>query len=332
MAREGLIAVSKLVERLGKSHEQRYWVKPSDLRELVRKDKDPSSPLEGGGTQKAIEKVGGDYWRAKFLVAGWKASAGTTDTAKMRAAAAKAVHASNPAAIQKELERSTRAATNVFYSGEKEQAGVRGSEPEHVQAVSQAFQQGLEDEGVRADIAAMAAVSQSMYDEPEVYVWRGVRSNSSGARLYDEAYELVQQDPEAELTIEMGVLSSFTDDPGVAKVVAGLSSALGSGMEGYYFRVKVPRDSIVMSHRVDRLDPGLKGEKEVTLLTNGSLKVKARDFVHAGDKPGSGLDLLAQKAEKDPAFREAAIARAETRAKRSLEEFQAKGTRRGQYQ
>jgi hypothetical protein len=54
--------------------------------------------------------------------------------------------------------------------------------------------------------------------------------------------------------------------------------------------------------------------------------------VHAGDKPGSGLDLLAQKAEKDPAFREAAIARAETRAKRSLEEFQAKGTRRGQYQ
>lgn len=284
MAGSGLIAIEKVVERLGKAHKQRYWVKPSELRAMVKT----------GNARKAVARVGGDPDRLEDLVQGWRASPGTSETATLRAACAKAVHANRGAMIQKELDRSTRAAekaANIEY--DVKDVG------KYVGQVGRAFKTGLEDDGVRRDIAAVAAVSQSMYDKPQVELWRGIRGNSSLAYLYEEAYTAVQEDPDAEITLDSGVLTSFSESPDVAREFAGLSSAAGEEGSGFYFKVAVPRESIVMTHRLKGdLDPGNEGEQEVTVLTSGSFKVRARDIVQARDMPGRGLEVIAKKAER----------------------------------
>jgi len=284
MAGSGLIAIEKVVERLGKAHKQRYWVKPEELRGLVKK----------GNTDKAIARAGGDSTRLWRLVDGWRASPGTSETATMRAACAKAVHGDRGALIQKELERSTRAAekaANIEYA--VKDVG------KYVGQVSRAFNKGLADDGVRRDIAAVAAVSQSLYDKPKIELWRGIRGNSSLAYMYDEAYQAVQEDPDAEITLDAGVLSSFSESPEVAQTFAALSSAGGDEGNGFYFKVTVPRESIVMTHRLKGgFDPGNEGEQEVTVLTSGSIKIRARDIVQAQDRPGRGLEVIAKKAER----------------------------------
>jgi hypothetical protein len=284
MAGSGLIAIEKMVERLGKAHKQRYWVKPEELRGLVKK----------GNARKAVERAGGDVDRLEGLIQGWRASPGTSETATMRAACAKAIHGDRGSLIQKELERSTRAAekaANIEY--EVKDVG------KYVGQVSRSFNKGLTDEGVKRDIAAVAAVSQSLYDKPEVELWRGIRGNSSLAYLYDEAYQAVQEDPDAEIALDAGVLSSFSESPEVAQTFAALSSAVGEEGSGFYFKVTVPRESIVMTHRLKGdLDPGNEGEQEVTVLTSGSIKIRARDIVQAQDRPGRGLEVIAKKAER----------------------------------
>jgi hypothetical protein len=196
--------------------------------------------------------------------------------------------------IQKELDRSTRAAekaANIEY--DVKDVG------KYVGQVSRSFNKGLTDEGVKRDIAAVAAVSQSMYDKPKVELWRGIRGNSSLVYLYEEAYTAVQEDPDAEITIDAGVLSSFSESPDVAREFASLSSGAGEEGSGFYFKVTVPRESIVMSHRLKGdLDPGNEGEQEVTVLTSGSVKIRARDIMQAQDMPGRGLEILAKKAER----------------------------------
>ena len=216
----------------------------------------------------------------------------------MRAACAKAIHGSKADMIQRELDRSTRAASGAHASGE---VGSAVSESRHVQDVTQAFQKGLTDDGVRKNIAALAGVAQSMYEQPTVELWRGIRGSSVNAHLYDEAYEAIQKDPNAEVAISTGVLSSFSEDVDVAKQFASMSLGAGETGEGFYFKIKVPRDSIVMSHRVKELNPGKKPEKEVTVLTNGSIRIKARDIVKAFDPPNKGLALLAGKTAKEAA-------------------------------
>jgi hypothetical protein len=284
MAGSGLIAIEKMVERLGKAHKQRYWVKPEELRGLVKK----------GNARKAVERAGGDADRLEGLIQGWRASPGTSETATMRAACAKVVYKDKGSMIQKEMDRSTRAAekaANIEY--DVKDVG------KYVGQVSRAFQKGLSDEGLRRDIAAVAAVSQSLYEKPSVDLWRGIRGNSSLAYLYEEAYEAVQEDPDAEITLDSGVLSSFSESPEVAQTFAALSSAAGEEGSGFYFKVTVPRESIVMTHRLKGdLDPGNEGEQEVTVLTSGSIKIRARDIVQAQDRPGRGLEIIAKKAER----------------------------------
>lgn len=284
MPSTGLIAIEKIVERLGKTHRQRYWVKPAELRGLVKK----------GETATALRKVGGDPRRARSLVTGWRTSAGSTETALMRAAAARAIHGAKPVMIQRELERSTQTAEYAVATGEISTADAG----EHIRDVTRAFRRGLEDEEARKSIAAMAAVAQSMYDQPKVELWRGVRSGSACARLYDDAYRAVQKDPDAEITVETGVLTSFTDDPSVARQFAHMGLHGGEEGGGFYFKVQVPRDAIVMSHRVRGLNPGIEAEREVTVLTSGSIRIRARDIVQAQDDPRRGLEVIAKRAKK----------------------------------
>jgi len=284
MPGSGLISIEKMVERLGKSHKQRYWVKPSELRGLVK----------SGNARKAVSRAGGDPDRLETLIQGWRASPGTSETAKMRAACAKVVYGDRGSLIQKEMDRSTRAAEKA--------AGIEyevKNVGKYTNEVGRAFQKGLTDDNVRRDIAAVAAVSQSMYDKPQVELWRGIRGNSSLAYLYEEAYTAVQEDPDAEITLDAGVLSSFSESPEVAQTFAGLSSGAGEEGNGFYFKVTVPRESIVMTHRLKGdLDPGNEGEQEVTVLTSGSIKIRARDIVQAQDRPERGLEILAEKAER----------------------------------
>jgi hypothetical protein len=283
MADSGLIAIEKLVERLGKTHKQRYWVKPAEVREMVKK----------GKASLAITKLGGDPVRMRQLVDQWTMSPGSRGTATMRAACVAAIHGSKPDMIQRELDRSVRATTSALATGEFEAMGR--TEGRVVQDTTAAFKKGLEDTEVRKGVAALAAVSQSMYEQPHVELWRGIRGNSSNAYLYDKAYNAIQKDPDAEIILSTGVLSSFTENPEVAQNFASMSSAAGEEGEGFYFKVKVPRDSIVMSHRVKNWNPGQAPEQEVTVLTSGSIRIKARDIMQAMDKPGHGLAKIAGK-------------------------------------
>jgi hypothetical protein len=278
MSDSGLIAVSKVVERLGRTHRQRYWIKPSELHEMVRR----------GDVVKAIELVGGNGPRLSKLVSGWAKSTGTTDAAEMRAAAAHEVFLDKPALVQRELDRSMRAGMNAL--GRKEvDAPTEGIQ---AQSISQAFSRGLTSDTTRSDIAAMAAVAQSMYEQPNVVLWRGVRGNSSTcSHLYEEARTALQRDPNAEIPVETGVLSSFTSDPNIARAFSR-AFAGGAPPEGFYFRVTVPRDSIVMSHRVPGFNPGQPEESEVTVLTAGSVRVRAKDFVAAIDPPTRSLGTV----------------------------------------
>jgi len=253
--REDLIPVLKTVERLGKTHQQTYWVRPDELRAAVRKTGDGSE---------AFAMAGGNPAQITKIVAEWSTHTGTKEALRLRGAAVALVHGDNPEALAKETEFAEKLA---HHRAGKERMGAAGTKA-HVDGATEAFARGLTDPQVHANLAAMAAVSQAMYpDEEEVTVYRGVYG-IPGEQIREEWWRLSKGNLEAEgeMEISVGVLSSYSESRAAAEKIA-----YG---EGIVFELKVPRSAIVMSHRVPgTTEVGWEGEEEVVALSHGTIKV-----------------------------------------------------------
>jgi hypothetical protein len=179
--------------------------------------------------------------------------------------------------------------------------------PEKQEVVAQGSAKGLQDirQAARdtaagkpdATLSAIATLSQAMYKEPTVEVYRGLYGKKAQAVI-----DQIREHGNAEVSLRE--LTSFSEKIWTAE---GFAEGVGSG-ENYdsskphlVIRVQVPRESIAMSWRaVPSLD--FMSEKEVTVLTGGSVTIKkddawAYDFVPSKGEKTNKPDW-AEAAEK----------------------------------
>lgn len=107
---------------------------------------------------------------------------------------------------------------------------------------------------VKTALAKMAKISQKAYKKDTVVLYRGVDRN-------------LFQDAEKSGALKVGMLSSWSESPDIARTFTGNSSKKGGVL-----RVEVPRKQVAMSYRA--CPSLLQGEKEVVLACKGAIKVK----------------------------------------------------------
>lgn len=176
--------------------------------------------------------------------------------------------------------------------------GAAAADPEHElqqvlsarpyvdpEEMRQELARGRSDPRWARGLKAVSEVSQAMHPEPEITLYRGIGADQASKLSGDQ--------------ISSGALAGFTDDPEVARNFARLQTMDGpnKGKRGKVIVVRMPRESIVISHRAfgdrgkrsgnllpevdlssaDRrkgLVPGLfDDEKEIVVKTPGHVKV-----------------------------------------------------------
>lgn len=249
--REDLIPVLKTVERGGTHYRQTYWVKHSEVKEAYK----------SGGLSKAAELLGGSAKEIHNVVYDWKGSCLEDRSIRLRGAAASVVFKGDQASLEEELGDMKDAAKVAFGEGDL---------PEMVEGFNRDFKVGMTDDKVSKDFAAMAGVSQAQYDEETVTVYRGVFGEQ--ARQIREAAAKGEN-----VEIDVSVLSSFTEDEKIARKF-GRADLEDVSKRGLVFKLEIPRQSIIMSHRVAEF-PLIKEEQEVVVLTQGRLVMRKGDII-----------------------------------------------------
>lgn len=242
MPRAGLVAVRK-VRSDGAS--QRYWVDPKKLRRAI------GAKGYAGGLA-AIKAAGGDPKRADKLIDAWRESSTEHGALKLRGAALNLAAESmglgpeeTQAMIQEDIDDAIAVGATKFTHPE---------DPTKDRTPEQSFSDGWKSAETRGTVEAMAATSQSMYDEDEIDVYRGIGPEQAAEAASGE--------------VDVGSLVSFTEDAKVARRFAGATGAV--------IKTRVPRSSIVISHRAFRGKGGkglLGPEKEVVVLTTGRIGI-----------------------------------------------------------
>lgn len=272
MPREDLIPTLKTVERSGKQHQQIYWIAAKDLKEAAKR-----SPEE------AVKMAGGNPDRVLMLFHGWVESPATLEAAQLRGAASALAFQGDLSAKEEErgdLHDNVAHRMTESFTVEAFQAGAwKEDVAEYNRSeIDPAFEKGWDNKAVQADVVAMAAASQSMYDTDTVKVYRGIKGEQ--AQVILDARSAGK-----EIEVDVGVTTSFSENYLVARSFALPSMAPRSGesVAGVVLEMEIPRSSIIGSHRLglgkhfgDSTAPIFnKREAEVLVLTKGSMKVSA---------------------------------------------------------
>lgn len=280
MPREDLIPVLKQVVRGGKQHEQIYHIRPADIRkELIAENPNVMSQEKKGLHYFDLSVVGGNK-EAITMYSHWEKSTTAPGAALMRGAAVTLAFKDDPAAIQEERED--------FKLQQKIGGAFEEGQPLGTPKESRdAFERGLTDEQAQRNVKALAVVSQAMYDEDTVTLYRGVTG--------DQAKEVLASKSDV-IDVDVGVLSSFTESSAVAWAFATKRGQT----TGAIFEMKVPRASIVMSYRVPFApgEPSMSPtEKEVIVMTRGMLRVPRTSVLEItrGMRPKNYEETIALK-------------------------------------
>ena len=286
----GLIPVRK---RTAAGHEQVYWVRPEDLRPKVQvamKAAKKGGDSSWGFTEEAIgswkalvSEFGGDGARAEVLLDAWSHSSTHPKAIGLRGAAVALVtedaaerarmlaeDADDVVTLQTQMsaERRREALDKVTKPGSSQlDRMIADKVQDHEESANASMQEGLEKDA--STLAALSALSQSMYDTPEVTVYRGI---------FGKQAEEVQRRLDAgdtEVTLDVGSVTSFSE-----RRAQAAKFARGGGL---LIQQAVPRSSIAFSHRaIPHLDPKrVLGGQEVAVLTKGSMRISRAD-IHAG--------------------------------------------------
>ena len=242
--REGLVAARKTVTRLGVTYEQTYWVKPAELRAIVKTS----------GYKAAVAKLGGNVRNATRRVAGWVES--PTEPGGLMTLAAATKMALGDDAEARWAEKNEALA----------RTGAEDAGPEVFDRMSDLWHQGANEDGA---LTELAQVSQAFYeDEPEVELYRGI--GEFQATQMEAAFSSGD-----DAVLDAGCLVSFSESPDIARGFAANDN-------GAVISIRVPRESIIMSHRA-----GMFGdeEREVAVLTKGAVRVSRSQFARASPTP-----------------------------------------------
>jgi hypothetical protein len=222
-----LVPVKKEVVRLGATYTQTYWVKAEELRTLVAR----------GDYDGAVRMAGGDPTRVRQLISGWKTVPGGERDATLRGALHKAFD--NEAMMEHDADRLV--------------ASYRAGP----QLTREAMSAGAADAELVKSVQALAQVSQALFPEPTVTLYRGV-----GAAQAREARSG---------NIRTDGASSFTTSPSIARRFAGKSGAV--------LEFQVPREAIAIAYEAVpelRKPMGELYENEVVVVTRGAMQGKVR--------------------------------------------------------
>lgn len=121
-----------------------------------------------------------------------------------------------------------------------------------------------------ATVAAIARVSQSKYEDSHVTVFRGITGK--------QAQEIIEAHKRGggPVNIRTDTTSSFTEDHGIAQKFAREGSTrLKASPHAVVVKMRVPRESIVASHRAFR---ELESEKEVVIASHGGHSIDLADI------------------------------------------------------
>jgi Dinitrogenase reductase ADP-ribosyltransferase (DRAT) len=215
-----LVPVKKTVTRGGTTFAQTYWVRNQDLRKEV----------EAGFRDSAVTMAGGDPNLADRMIGGWYSSPGDSRASWLRGAMAKVFN--NVAGLDHDIAR----LREKYSAGDEWESEIRKE-----------ISFGENDAKMNATAAAIAKVSQSMYDKETVTLYRGV-TDRSGLQRHTG-------------TIHTDTLASFTDKLSVAQDFAYHG--------GLVLKVEVPVSAIAVSHKA--FEASLSGEGEVIIATRGSV-------------------------------------------------------------
>jgi len=162
---------------------------------------------------------------------------------------------------------------------------------EYVKRVDNEFMR-YTDEDIEA-VYALAAVSQSLYDEDTVTLYRGIKGEyakdireaaidavaKSGAldqaELFPKDTPLPVAYEENLVKVETGVMCSFSEDVNKARGF--------TGDDGVVMKMTVPKSSILASYRLGS-EVMHQGEKEVIVLTKGEFQINPNDIEDAKAK------------------------------------------------
>ena len=250
--REGLVAAQRTVDRGGQTHEQRYWVKPAEIRDMVWKTL---------GFPRTAAKLhpGVDAVRADLFTRAWVRTGIKNQVAALSAAARLALADDLQAVAMERAEVEARVAAN-------ERANLGKTLPTGAPDASTAWEEGAKDVDT---LAALATVAQAFYDEPEVTLYRGVGKV--------QAEELRAAFQTGDAVLDTGCLVSMTEDPKVAREFASRPGDIG-----VVISFKVPREAIVLSYRADMISERHEAEAEVAVLTRGAIRVNAGQVTPGG--------------------------------------------------
>jgi hypothetical protein len=109
-------------------------------------------------------------------------------------------------------------------------------------------------ETAKAALTKLANISQGAYKSKTVVLYRGVEDDQ-----YNDAIKSGK--------LKVGALSSWSEDPKVARSFSGIDDHKGGVL-----RIEVPREQIAMSYRA--CPNLLKGEKEVVLAAKGAVNIQ----------------------------------------------------------
>lgn len=305
-----LIPVKKHVRR-GKGHTQTFYVRADEVEPAVKaamkeaKEKDIGF-LSGERARdempmwsREVEKLGGNPAIAHDMLSAWSASSTHPEALTLRGAASHIAADSDEeehALARRDMRAGLAAAISVGgtrYSNEAiaEYRKIAADPAEDqwrrasartelewydakVAKIEQDVRRGMDQEHVDT-LSAVSAMSQAMYAEPVVQVYRGIHGAQRVAM--EKAIEQAKARGDDHIEIDTGTISSFSEAEGEAvKFAKWVAKSESPGTHvGYTFRVDAPREAIAFSHRaVPQLEGKyVKGKKEVALLTKGRIRV-----------------------------------------------------------
>jgi hypothetical protein len=254
----------KSVTRDGTTFQQTFWVKAADVAPKVRAvmrdiaksySQCPRTDRAFGGL---VKEFGGDARLGSAIAKEWAKSSTSAKGIALRAAATNMVSddvAERAAMAAEDLD--DLLAGNPTYKGSK-------TTPEDIRA---AHEDGLlRHDTYEKTLTAMSVISQSMYKEEEVVVYRGISAHQSSAMKSAVARG------ESTVDFDVGTITSFSESEATAKKFAG--------KDGAVIKQTIKRENIMFSHRaIGRLKE--YGEQEVAVLSKGMMRINATDIAFA---------------------------------------------------
>jgi hypothetical protein len=328
MAAAGLIAVRKTVVRGDSTYEQTYHVRQSDVKKALKDSEKEGKKYEGRDYFKSefhakwsaqMEELGGDpklitKWLTgsdeAFGVGGWTMSSTARETMGMRGAAAH-LAGSDDAERKRLTDEDFQDVLAIepairdperYWEGDQDQVDkFKGLH----EAYLREHQAGSSPEGAKS-LNAIAQASQAMHPEEEIVLYRGVGRKQAQA---------LRDAPGEEVELDVGVLSSFADDPAIAAQFARRTSGKIAHYPktsaeyrkilqeeqtgGAVIEVRVPRSAIIVSYRAapHLSTKNVRSRKEIIILTKGAIKIPKAQVHHARDLSPERIQSIKDRAK-----------------------------------